>query len=166
MAGVQRYGKRKRESFVGIATKSGTVRATLKKKFSWKQYPEVSHRESAPVRSAGSEVASSHRAPSPRIAQLEGYLLENQDEYFEYSSRNYTAEQRKYNNDLTRGLLELAAEGALQPGRPVAILDLVVHGAKAGPSVSSGEREGAMVGGTTEPGLQRQPVRPEGVGDL
>ena len=23
-----------------------------------------------------------------------------------------------------------------------------------------------MVGGTTEPGLQRQPMRPEGVGDL
>ena len=34
-------------------------------------------------------------------------------------------------------LLELAAEGALQPGRPVAILDLVVHGAKAVPGVSA-----------------------------
>jgi len=35
--------------------------------------------------------------------------------------------------------LELATEGALQPGRPVAILYLVVHGAKAGPGVSSGK---------------------------
>ena len=76
----QRYGKRKRESFVGQTAKSGVVRATLKKKFSWKNYPE-----------------------------LEGYLLENQEEYFEYSSKNYTAEQRKYNNDLTRGLLDLAS---------------------------------------------------------
>jgi hypothetical protein len=29
--------------------------------------------------------------------------------YFEYSSRNYTSEQRKYNNSLTRELLDLAA---------------------------------------------------------
>jgi hypothetical protein len=73
--------KKKRESYVGRTTNTGVVRATLRKKFSWKQYPE-----------------------------LEGYLLKNQDEYFEYSSRNYTPEQRKYNNGLTRGLLDLAAE--------------------------------------------------------
>jgi hypothetical protein len=40
---------------------------------------------------------------------LEEYLLANQEEYFDYSSRNYTAEQRKYNNGLTRGLLDVAA---------------------------------------------------------
>jgi hypothetical protein len=74
--------KRKREGFLGTATKQNVaVRGTLRKKFSWKQYPE-----------------------------LEEYLLANQDEYFEYSSKNYTAEQRKYNNGLTRGLLDLAAE--------------------------------------------------------
>lgn len=78
---TQKYGKRKRENFVGLSTKAGTVRATLRKKFSWKQYPE-----------------------------LEEYLISNQDEYFEFSSRNYTAEQRKYNNTLTRGLLDLASE--------------------------------------------------------
>lgn len=39
---TQKYGKRKRENFVGLTTKGGrTVRATLRKKFSWKQYPEV-----------------------------------------------------------------------------------------------------------------------------
>lgn len=43
------------------------------------------------------------------LFQLEDYLLKNQEEYFEYSSRNYTAEQRKYNNALTRGLLDLAS---------------------------------------------------------
>lgn len=75
-----RQGKRKRESHVGLTTKSGIIRCTLRKKFSWKQYPE-----------------------------LEDYLLKNQEEYFEYSSRNYTAEQRKYNNALTRGLLDLAS---------------------------------------------------------
>lgn len=79
--------------------------------------------------------------------QLENFLLDNQEEYFKYSSRNYTPEQvrlslqantvtlswssyvfesrlislgllflrliclqRKYNNGLTRGLLELASE--------------------------------------------------------
>mmetsp|Transcript_58165 Transcript_58165/g.142205 ORF Transcript_58165/g.142205 Transcript_58165/m.142205 type:complete len:358 (+) Transcript_58165:719-1792(+) len=72
--------KRKRETFVGQATKPGVpYRATLRKKFSWKQYPE-----------------------------LEQYLIENQEEYFEYSLKNYTAEQRKYNNRLTNGLLDLA----------------------------------------------------------
>ena len=38
----RKYGKRKRESFVGLTSKTGSVRATLRKKFSWKQYPEVS----------------------------------------------------------------------------------------------------------------------------
>ena len=42
--------------------------------------------------------------------QLEDFLLKNQEEYFEHSSRNYTAEQRNYNNGLTRGLLELASD--------------------------------------------------------
>ena len=41
--------------------------------------------------------------------QLENFLLANQEDYFEYSSRNYTAEQRNYNNTLTRGLLDLAS---------------------------------------------------------
>ena len=33
--------KGKSEGFVGQTTKSGVVRATLRRKFSWKQYPEV-----------------------------------------------------------------------------------------------------------------------------
>jgi hypothetical protein len=38
--------KRKREGFVGTATKPNVpVRGTLRKKFSWKQYPEVRNRE-------------------------------------------------------------------------------------------------------------------------
>lgn len=39
---IQKYGKRKRDSFVGLTTKGGkAVRASLRKKFSWKQFPEV-----------------------------------------------------------------------------------------------------------------------------
>ena len=46
----------------------------------------------------------------PLYFQLESYLLRNQEEYFEFSSRNYTPEQRQYNNSLTQGLLDLASE--------------------------------------------------------
>jgi hypothetical protein len=60
---IKQY-KKKKESFVGLSSKIGSVRATLRKKFSWKSYPE-----------------------------LENYLLDNQKEYFRYSSRNYTPEQ-------------------------------------------------------------------------
>lgn len=60
----------------------GPVRAVLRKKFSWKSYPE-----------------------------LEDYLVKNRQEYLEYSSSlNYTAEQKRYNNTLTQGLLDLAAD--------------------------------------------------------
>ncbi|KAL3902611.1 MAG: hypothetical protein SGARI_005752 [Bacillariaceae sp.] len=45
--------KKKKESFVGLTPKTSSVRATLRKKFSWKTYPE-----------------------------LENFLLDNQDEYF------------------------------------------------------------------------------------
>jgi hypothetical protein len=38
---AKKHGKRKAESFVGQTTKSGVVRASLRRKFSWKQYPEV-----------------------------------------------------------------------------------------------------------------------------
>jgi hypothetical protein len=60
----------------------GSLKATLRKKFSWKSYPE-----------------------------LEGYLIEHRPKYLQYSSRlNYTAEQKRFNNILTQGLLDLAAE--------------------------------------------------------
>lgn len=49
------------------------------KKFSWKAYPE-----------------------------LEEFLIENREEYLSYSARNYTIEQRDYNNRLTSRLLEHA----------------------------------------------------------
>jgi hypothetical protein len=71
------------QKFVGDKIPEGrTVREVLRKKFSWKSYPE-----------------------------LEAYLVENRALYLQCSHRlNYTAAQKQYNNKLTQGLLDLAAE--------------------------------------------------------
>ena len=53
----------------------------LRKKFSWRNYPE-----------------------------LEDFLIANRTEYLRHSALNYTAEQKHFNNRLTEGLLELAAK--------------------------------------------------------
>jgi len=61
---------------------NGPVKAVLQRKFSWKNYPA-----------------------------LEAYLINNREEYLQYSSElNYTAEQKRYNNTLTQGLLDVAKE--------------------------------------------------------
>ncbi|KAL3775558.1 hypothetical protein ACHAW5_001577 [Stephanodiscus triporus] len=52
----------------------------LRKKFSWRNYPE-----------------------------LEEYLISNRADYLRHSALNYTAEQKHFNNSLTEGLLEVAA---------------------------------------------------------
>mmetsp|Transcript_7273 Transcript_7273/g.9488 ORF Transcript_7273/g.9488 Transcript_7273/m.9488 type:complete len:270 (-) Transcript_7273:266-1075(-) len=66
---------------VGICAAS-PVKEVLKRKFSWKNFPE-----------------------------LEAYLVQNREQYLQYSSRlNYTSEQKQYNNKLTQGLLDLASE--------------------------------------------------------
>jgi hypothetical protein len=69
---------------VGLTDTS--VRDVLRKKFSWKSFPE-----------------------------LERYLIDHRSQYLQYSNQlNYTAEQKRYNNRLTQGLLDLAAvEGYL-----------------------------------------------------
>jgi len=62
-------------------TAEAPVKDVLKRKFSWKNYPE-----------------------------LESYLVSNREQYLTYSSQlNYTSEQKQYNNKLTQGLLELAS---------------------------------------------------------
>jgi len=67
--------------FVGTEV-CGPIRGVLRKKFSWKTFPE-----------------------------LENYLVEHRASYLQYSAKlNYTAEQKKYNNGLTQGLLDLAAQ--------------------------------------------------------
>uniref|UniRef100_A0A7S4RFB7 Uncharacterized protein n=1 Tax=Ditylum brightwellii TaxID=49249 RepID=A0A7S4RFB7_9STRA len=57
------------------------VKTILKRKFSWKNYPE-----------------------------LEAFLIANREEYLRHSALNYTVQQKQYNNRLTEQLLELAAE--------------------------------------------------------
>mmetsp|Transcript_8212 Transcript_8212/g.23604 ORF Transcript_8212/g.23604 Transcript_8212/m.23604 type:complete len:535 (-) Transcript_8212:698-2302(-) len=71
--------RRPKHSFVGESTNASMIRSVLRKGFSWRQFPE-----------------------------LEEFLRTNRDEYFTYSSLNYTMEQRRYNNDLTKNLLKLA----------------------------------------------------------
>eukprot|EP00593_Proboscia_inermis_P010953 CAMPEP_0171324508 /NCGR_PEP_ID=MMETSP0816-20121228/116228_1 /TAXON_ID=420281 /ORGANISM="Proboscia inermis, Strain CCAP1064/1" /LENGTH=380 /DNA_ID=CAMNT_0011823453 /DNA_START=590 /DNA_END=1732 /DNA_ORIENTATION=+ len=58
--------------------KSKTI---LRKKFSWKNYPE-----------------------------LKAFLVANREEYLRHSTLNYTLKQKQYNNKLTERLLKLAAE--------------------------------------------------------
>jgi len=67
-------------NYVGQSV-SGPIQAVLRKKFSWKSFP-----------------------------QLEQFLIDHRAEYMLYSSQwNYTAEQKRYNNRLTTELLDLAA---------------------------------------------------------
>ena len=69
------------KKFVGATLPQGVdLREVLRKKFSWKSFPE-----------------------------LEAYLVEHRQQYLRYSnSLNYTKAQKQYNNKLTQGLLELA----------------------------------------------------------
>lgn len=74
-------GRPSPSKLVGTEVK-GPVKAVLQRKFSWKNYPA-----------------------------LEAYLVKHREEYLQYSSAlNYTAEQKRYNNTLTQGLLDLAEE--------------------------------------------------------
>jgi hypothetical protein len=66
-------------SLVG-KTVQGEVKGILRRKFSWRSFPE-----------------------------LERYLIDHRQQYLQYSSQlNYTTEQKRYNNHLTQGLLDLA----------------------------------------------------------
>ena len=59
----------------------GEKKQVLKKKFSWKNHPE-----------------------------LEEFLIANREEYLRHSAMNYTMQQKEYNNRLTERLLELASD--------------------------------------------------------
>ncbi|KAL7566248.1 hypothetical protein ACA910_011310 [Epithemia clementina (nom. ined.)] len=81
---IQSYSSIRRpppSTLVGTTSKAPVI-SELKRKFSWKNYPE-----------------------------LEEYLVRHREQYLKYSSQlNYTAEQKLYNNKLTQGLLDLASE--------------------------------------------------------
>lgn len=63
------------------AIKGKPITVIQRKKFSWKNYPE-----------------------------LEAFLVCNREEYLRHSALNYTIQQKKYNNRLTERLLDLASE--------------------------------------------------------
>eukprot|EP00980_Cylindrotheca_fusiformis_P010670 scaffold2381_cov128-Cylindrotheca_fusiformis.AAC.11 len=71
----------KKKGLQGCDTTGRTLKKILRKKFSWKNYPE-----------------------------LETFLIANREEYLRHSALNYTVQQKQYNNRLTERLLELAAE--------------------------------------------------------
>mmetsp|Transcript_3959 Transcript_3959/g.5164 ORF Transcript_3959/g.5164 Transcript_3959/m.5164 type:complete len:418 (+) Transcript_3959:153-1406(+) len=62
-------------------TSVASEKKILRKKFSWKNYPE-----------------------------LEQFLIANREEYLRHSAMNYTMQQKEYNNRLTERLIELANE--------------------------------------------------------
>uniref|UniRef100_A0A7S1FLB9 Uncharacterized protein n=1 Tax=Corethron hystrix TaxID=216773 RepID=A0A7S1FLB9_9STRA len=67
--------------FCSVKSSGNRIRQTViyRQKFSWRSYPE-----------------------------LEAFLIANRDEYLRHSALNYTAQQKDFNNCLTRRLLELA----------------------------------------------------------
>lgn len=65
----------------GVVSEESDKGKVLRKKFSWKSYPE-----------------------------LEDFLIANREEYLRHSAMNYTMQQKEYNNRLTERLLTLASE--------------------------------------------------------
>lgn len=72
---------RYRKALQGPCRKGIPIKRILRKKFSWKNLPE-----------------------------LEQFLIANREEYLRHSALNYTVQQKQYNNHLTERLLELATE--------------------------------------------------------
>eukprot|EP00536_Pseudo-nitzschia_multiseries_P000941 jgi/Psemu1/234138/estExt_Genewise1.C_120007 len=70
-----------RKALEQSSIKGKSITVIHRKKFSWKNYPE-----------------------------LEAFLVANREEYLRHSALNYTIQQKKYNNRLTEQLLDLAAE--------------------------------------------------------
>lgn len=72
----------RRRKAVKMSVEKGIPITTIhRKKFSWKNYPE-----------------------------LEAFLIANREEYLRHSALNYTVQQKQYNNRLTERLLDLAAD--------------------------------------------------------
>lgn len=82
VAAASEAAEDKKRSLKTVTVPKGkVVKRILRKKFSWKNFPE-----------------------------LEAFLIANREEYLRHSALNYTVQQKQYNNRLTERLLELAAE--------------------------------------------------------
>lgn len=82
-------------------------KTVLRKKFSWKHFPEVRNGIVFEHTKLSKNTYNSLRSISLLI-QLERFLIENRDDYLKFSSRNYTVEQKQFNNMLTERLIELS----------------------------------------------------------
>jgi len=71
--------KRERLTLENARDEKPSAKTTLRRKFSWKNYPE-----------------------------LEAFLVANRKEYLRHSALNYTVQQKQFNNRLTEQLIELA----------------------------------------------------------
>ena len=88
------------------------MKLILRKKFSWKNYPEV--RPFAWVRCycslCNALFLNLYLISFIFIFQLEEFLVANREEYLRHSTLNYTMQQKKYNNCLTERMIKLAEE--------------------------------------------------------
>jgi hypothetical protein len=73
--------KTRQSPLQGTPPKGVPIKKIVRRKFSWKNYPE-----------------------------LEQFLIANREEYLRHSALNYTVEQKQYNNRLTDRLLELSTD--------------------------------------------------------
>lgn len=95
----------KKVKYVGTSTPH-KVRAVLKHKFSWKNYPEVC---TMLIKVKFCKYSVTHAYLS-YFVKLEQFLIEKREEYLRYSSTlNYTSSQKDFNNNLTTSVLKLAA---------------------------------------------------------
>jgi len=97
----------------GVTPKGIPIKKIMRKKFSWKNYPEVRidpmHLETPRIADSYNTLFSPLRLPI-LYWQLEQFLIANREEYLRHSALNYTVQQKQYNNRLTERLLELATE--------------------------------------------------------
>lgn len=89
------------------------IKKIMRRKFSWKNYPEVRLTSEASYESV-IHVTSLLTCPSLSLSrhktQLEQFLIANREEYLRHSALNYTIQQKQYNNRLTDRLLELSTK--------------------------------------------------------
>ena len=111
--------KARRKARSNVTTSSGQ-KTLIMKRFCWRDFPEVSISTAIQiVLVVSSDYTStvscdSHLyKDSPSILlppQLENILISSRREYLSFSSRNYTPEQKRFNNSLTAQIIETAGD--------------------------------------------------------
>lgn len=104
--------RRNEERGIASATKIPT-RAYNKRKVAGKKQPQLKHGPRSNKKKASPKKQPRQRHTGKKFSwkaypELEEFLITNREEYLSFSARNYTIEQRDYNNRLTSRLLEHA----------------------------------------------------------